>query len=344
MQRSGKPQDPQPPYPYSSQEVVVCSSAGQTELSGTLCWPAQPIAAVLLIPGSGQHDRDETLLGHKPFWVLADYLGRMGIATLRLDDRGVGLSRGDKNLCTHQELLKDTQSALDFLRQQPQLQPVPIGVLGHSEGAILAIMAGVEALANFVITLAGPGLPSDEVVLRQSADIARSAGASPEQIAHEIGMNQEVFALLKSPLQGDLLQARVEETLLRYLSQWPGQDPSSENLMAHATLMSHTVMAPIFRSLLRINPADWLKQLRVPMLALFGALDLQVEPWTNLAAMQEALTHHPNATLEVLPQLNHLLQTAQSGSLEEYEHLGETLAPLALKRIGHWIVKTSSQP
>lgn len=337
-------QDPIPPFPYAADAVRVENAVAGVGLAGTLFRPAGPgrSPAVFMLPGSGKQDRDVEVCGHRLFLVLADHLARSGLVVLRLDDRGVGVSGGDKDDCTHDDLLGDVSVALEFLSQHPSVDRDRIGLLGHSEGALLAAAAGggrSRLPVAFLVLLACAAGSGEELIHEQAERISRAGGATEEEIAHERRMNEAVFAVLKGPRPREDARAAIAPLLTRALETWPGQPLAPELLAQTVAAMSQIVLAPAFRSLLTCDGAEYLRRVSCPTLALFGDLDLQVPSATHEPRLRAALAAAGNAgvTVHRFPQLNHLFQTAQTGALEEYESIDETMAPAVLDRIAAWI-------
>jgi uncharacterized protein len=340
---ASRPQEPTPPFLYLIDEVTLLNVDAGVRLAGTLTRPesADAVAAILLVPGSGAQDRDEALCGHRPFLVLADHLTRWGAAVLRLDDRGVGGSTGKKDECTHEDLLTDVKTALDFLSRHHAIDPSRVGLIGHSEGACLAAAAAARFpdIAFVVLMACGAGL-GEQLIHEQSALIARAAGETPEQIEHERRMNEAVFAILKSPLDRAAAGAAIRPIFAEFLKSWPGQRPlSSSEVAAHVATMVDIVLARAFRSFLTSDSSAYLRQVHCPVLAMYGELDLQVPPGPNLPRLREALEVAGNASvvIEEFSGVNHLFQRAKTGALSEYEEIEETMAPVVLGWITDWL-------
>ncbi|MCJ8165768.1 alpha/beta hydrolase [Pontibacter sp. E15-1] len=343
-----RPQEPTKPYPYQSTEVQVTNKAAGITLAGTLTIPQGegPHPAVLLLNGSGPQDRDETILGHKPFLVLSDYLTRQGFAVLRLDDRGVGESTGNFALSTTADFAADAEAAFDFLRSQPGIQPKKVGLLGHSEGALVAAkVAAARPETAFVVVLAGSAVPGTELLLAQNRALLENAGVPQKQLDIYLGLRKaqlQVAAteqdITKAAGQIRKLEQDAKASLTAQEQQQLGLNTESEQAVV-AQLSS-----PWMRYYLAYDPAPTLKKLKMPVLALNGTKDLQVPYLQNLPATEKALQAGGNKkyTTEALPDLNHLFQTAKTGSPAEYGQLEETFAPLALKKIGTWL-KTVTQ-
>lgn len=321
-----RPQTPKAPYPYRSEEVNYQGDG--VSIAGTLTLPqgAGPFPAVLMITGSGAQDRDETLVGHKPFAVIADTLTRRGIAVLRVDDRGVGGSTGSLTDATIEVLAKDVAAGVAFLRGRRDIDARRVGLFGHSEGATVApLAAAADPTIGFVVLMAGTGVNGAEIVIRQHR-LALEAAGVPKAVVDQANATQAVMSrLIASDASSDTLKAEIEKALA-------GQPASQVAVQVGAAT------APSYRAFLRHEPAPVLAKLKMPVLAVWGSKDLQVDPEQNAPPMRAALAGNPRARLEVLPGLNHLLQTATTGSVSEYALIEETIAPSALKLIGDWVV------
>lgn len=323
---TARPQTPKPPFPYRSLDVAFDSVPG-VRLAGTLTLPegAGPFPAAVLITGSGPQDRDETILGHKPFLVLADNLTRRGIAVLRVDDRGVGQSTGERADATTADFAKDTEAAVRFLRTRRDIDPARIGLIGHSEGGIIAPMvADADRRIAFVVLMAGSAVPGAEVLQSQREAIERLAGASPEAIARTEAQLAKISAAVADTTTPKQALARLE-------TEFPGLPP------ARAKAVVDQLGSPWMRWFAAYDPRPALEKLRIPVLALNGSKDTQVVPQINVPAMRQALKDDPKATVIELPGLNHLFQDAGTGAPSEYATIQETLSPLALKTIGDWV-------
>lgn len=349
-----RPQEPKEPYPYEAEDVVFDHAEAGIQLAGTLTLPRAegPFPAVILISGSGPQDRDEALLGHRPFLVLADYLTRRGIAVLRFDDRGIGQSQGSFATATSEDFAGDVLAGVTYLKSRPEINPAQIGLAGHSEGGLIAPMVAVRSSdVAFIVLMAGPGLTGEEILYRQAALINRVGGTSEEAIAANRTLQERMFAVLKeepdSQAAAGKLRAIMEETLAAMSEQereelgFAGDDVGP---LVLRQIMQ--VNSPWFRYFLTYNPRPTLEQVTCPVLAVNGEKDLQVPPKENLRAIEEALQAGGHADYKIVefPDLNHLFQTAETGSLAEYGRIEETFAPAALEVIGTWILeKTSAQ-
>lgn len=340
-----RPQTPQPPFTYRVEEVLVTNpeEPGVT-LSGTLTLPGskKPRATVILISGSGPQDRDETIFDHKPFLVIADYLTQAGFAVLRCDDRGVGKSTGDFDSATTVEFASDIRAMVAFLRQYPSIDPDRIVLCGHSEGGLIAPMvAAGDSNIGGLILLAAPGVNGEQVLVSQAELILKASGVAADDIAKQLQQQRMMIdlALRNPPLE----RAEFESEAKRLLgTQLPDNTLSTEEFDQLITQSSAQLTSPWFRYFLTYEPSVALKKIRCPTLVLNGELDLQVEAELNVKAIESVFQETGFMTYEVqvLPRLNHVFQTAETGSPTEYSGIEETFSPIALKAMGEWLTKT----
>lgn len=339
-----RPQEPKPPFPYRQEEVTFASVPG-VQMAGTLTLPqgTGPFPAVVLVTGSGPQDRDEELLGHKPFAVLADHLTRRGIAVLRYDDRGVGRSTGRFADATSADFAEDALAAVRYLGTRREVAPRKIGIAGHSEGGMIAPMVAVRAPeVAFLVLLAGTGLPGDSILKMQGRLIARAAGVSPEMIELSGRAQSRMFAAVKEGGDSAAVRARLRQI---GTETWAGmtEEQRRASQMTPAAMEANIaqVSTPWFRYFLAYDPRPTLRRVRVPVLALNGSLDLQVPPKEDLAAIAAALREGGNRDVRTieLPGLNHLFQTTTTGSPAEYAQIEETMSPAALNAISAWILE-----
>jgi pimeloyl-ACP methyl ester carboxylesterase len=337
----GRPQEPEPPFPYDAKEVEVQN--GEVRLACTLTLPKGdgPFPAVMLITGSGPQDRDEQVFGHKPFLVLADHLTRAGVTVLRCDDRGVGGSVGDVATSTSDDLAGDALAGVAFLRGQAAVDPKRVGLIGHSEGGIVAPLAASRSdKVAFVIMLAGTGVPGDEVLVRQIDLLARAGGAEDETVDAILAEQRRLLDLILEGAEAEQLIASYRKLTTIQLAT-VSAEPESGELEAAIRDGVRGLTTPWFRHFLAYDPRPALRALKVPVLALNGELDLQVDPAQNLPEIRKALEQggNPDFTVKELPGLNHLFQKAQSGSVGEYAVIEETLNPAALDAIRDWVLE-----
>jgi len=328
--RASRPQDPKPPYPYDAEDVSYENNA--IHLAGTLTLPRGqgPFPAAVMITGSGPQDRDETLLGHKPFWIIADYLTRRGIAVLRADDRGVGKSTGNSLRATLEDASGDVLAGVEYLKGRKEIDAHHIGVIGHSEGGIIgSIAAARSAEIAFVVMLAGTGVTGEQVVYRQGELLARAAGAPNAALAQTRTLQETVFGIIKTEKDETAAADKLQAALNRL---------GLPDTVVNATIAQWN--SPEMRSMLVFNPAEALRKVKAPVLALSGSRDLQVSPQQNLPAIAAALTEGGNAdfALMELPGLNHLFQSCAKCTVAEYSELEQTFSPTALLIMGDWIM------
>ncbi len=340
-----RPQEPQHPYPYDEEDVTYKNEGANVTLAGTLTKPKTggPFPVVLLITGSGPQDRDETLLGHKPFLVLADYLTRRGLAVLRVDDRGVAKSTGDFATATSADFATDVLAGVNYLKTRKDVNPAQIGLIGHSEGGLIAPLVATQSNdVAFIVLMAGPGLTGEEILLKQSALINRASGATDEIIARTNAQNARLYGIVVKEKDNAAARKALDASwkeMKAGLTDADKKDPALSDAAMQAQFAQIT--SPWFRYFLTYDPRPTLQKVACPVLAINGALDLQVPPAEDLAAIETALKAGGNKdyTTRLLPKLNHLFQTSVTGSPSEYLVIEETIAPLALATMGDWIVQ-----
>jgi pimeloyl-ACP methyl ester carboxylesterase len=332
-----RPQNPIKPYPYREEQVTFATPQSQVSLAGTLTLPPGPgpFPAAILIAGSGPQDRDETVAGHRPFLVLADQLTRQGIAVLRYDKRGIGKSTGSFDQATTEDFASDAASALAYLKSRKEIDARKIGLIGHSEGGIIAPMiASRSSDVAWMVLLAAPGLKGEDVMLLQSGLILKAAGFDDDRIASARNFNRQSYDLARKEKDPQALEAKLTD-LIDSTGMSTTLPPTT--LKPQARMMT----SPWFRFFLDYDPVPALEKTHCPVLALNGDKDLQMAPKENLAQIQKALQEGGNNDFQTkeLPGLNHLFQHALTGSPTEYGGIEETLAPEALNSISDWILK-----
>lgn len=329
-----RPQNPVRPYPYKEMEVTYKNPKADIDLAATLTIPEGkgPFPAVLLMAGSGPHDRDETLMGHKPFLVLADYLTRKGIVVLRADKRGCGKSGGNYSQAVMADFASDGDAGVAYLKTRPEVDPKHIGLIGHSEGGVEAPMVAIHNPdVAFVVMMAGTGVKGDQILAAQQKLIEASMGKTPAEIEKDAVRQRAVFAILEK----DEDDAAREKELRAALA---GSVPD-----AQIGMQVRVINSPWFRDFVTYDPAPTLTKLLCPVLAINGEKDLQVPPDQNLPAIRKALETAGNKNFEVveMPGLNHLFQDAKTGAIAEYSEIEETMSPVVLEKISSWILTQS---
>jgi pimeloyl-ACP methyl ester carboxylesterase len=336
-----RPQNPVKPYPYREEQVTFANPKAQVSLAGTLTLPPGPgpFPAAILIAGSGPQDRDETVAGHRPFLVLADHLTRKGVAVLRYDKRGIGKSTGNFDLATTEDFASDAAAALAYLKSRKEIDAGKIGLIGHSEGGIIAPMIATRSPdIAWMVLLAAPGLKGEDVMLLQSQLILKAAGFDDDRIANARNFNRQSYDLARKERDPEQLEAKLTD-LVDSTGMSTTLPPTT--LKPQARMMT----SAWFRFFLDYDPVPALEKTPCPVLALNGDKDLQMAPKENLAQIQKALQEGGNKDFQTkeLPGLNHLFQRALTGSPTEYGGIEETFAPEALDAISDWILKHANR-
>ncbi|RYY62913.1 MAG: alpha/beta hydrolase [Chitinophagaceae bacterium] len=347
-----RPQEPMPPFPYRSEDLVFSSKTTGLDYGATLSIPPGkgPFPAVVLITGSGQQDRNYELMGHRPFAVLADQLARKGVAVLRVDDRGKGKSTGDFSRSTSQDFAADVSASLDFLLTRPEIKKSALGLVGHSEGGMIApIVAAGRNDLRFVVLLAAPGVPISQLMTEQSSAILRSSGVGDSAIA----VYAPFYRVLMKTLTTGTDSATAVRSAREYMENWAATADTAAlrelqlgSPMARLSMfrtLAAVARNPWFRYFMAYDPAPFLEKMKMKVLALNGDKDVQVLPASNMKGIRDALEKGGNRHFEteILPGLNHLFQTCTRCTVAEYSELEETFSPVALKKITDWIVKAT---
>jgi pimeloyl-ACP methyl ester carboxylesterase len=320
-----RPQTPVRPFPYDEEEVRFENKAAGIVLAGTLTKPTEgsELPAVILIAGSGRNDRDETSMGH--FLLLSDFLTRNGYAVLRYDKRGVGESEGDYGLATTFDFAEDVEYAMKYLASREEIDPSLIGLIGHSEGALIApIIASENSELAFIVMMGGIGIKGKDLLLLQSEKMSRLSGMSQEQIDAVTELNETLYEIAMEDSEDSILVQRINEAV-------PDLDDAQLNMLRWNW----------FRTFLSLDPDVYLSKVTCPVLGITGEKDIQCPPEENLAAMERSLQKAGNEHYELhsLQGLNHLFQTAETGSPYEYEQIAEIISPDALQVILEWMDK-----
>jgi pimeloyl-ACP methyl ester carboxylesterase len=337
-----RPQQPEPPYPYDATDVAF--ENGDVTLAGTLTVPEGdgPFPAAVLVSGSGPQDRNEEVFEHKPFLVLADHLTRAGIAVLRYDDRGVGESTGVFGTATSLDFKDDALAAVRFLRTRERVDPGRVGMIGHSEGGLIAPLAAAESehLA-FIVLMAGPGVPGKDILVRQVGLLSKAAGGSDEYVEQVRKEQAKAIDLVLA----DASEAEVRAQVRKLVAAQAGADPEAAGDEAVEAAVAQ-LQSPWFRLFLELDPRVALREVMIPVLAINGEKDLQVDPDQSLPEIAKALDEagNPDVTTREFPGLNHLFQKAETGAVGEYYELEETIHPPVLDAIRDWILERFGQP
>jgi uncharacterized protein len=328
------------PRPYMNQDVSFNNDRGHVKLAGTFSVPngQGPFPAVLLIAASGPEGRDENAGGHLVFVVLADHLLRQGVAVLRYDKRGIGASTGDFDKATFDDLVSDAAAAFGYLKSRSEVDPHRAGVIGHSEGGSIGpAVAVTDKDVAFVVAMAGSGLSGEFRITEHWAYVAEEEGASPGQQEKVRAMGRQIFRMVAATSDDAMASGRIAALIDAAVADKALNKGEAADI--------RQLMTPQFvRMELNDNPLSYLKKLSVPVLALVGSLDHTVPAGPYVEVMRPVLETIPGSKLEVLPGLNHVMQTARTGSPRESGSSKESISPLALQAIGDWIAERVQSP
>jgi dipeptidyl aminopeptidase/acylaminoacyl peptidase len=343
-----RPQEPIPPYPYDEEDVVFHNTSDNVTLAGTLTLPHStgPFPAVILLHGSGPYDRDYTSDGHKFFLVWADHLTRQGIAVLRFDKRSAGKSTGNYDESTLENFAKDALAGIEYLKSRSEINHQQIGLVGHSEGGMTAFLAASQSDdIAFVVSMAAPCVNLEELLYMQEVLLQRVDNVPEEMIVQSQKLRHQMFAILKEEDDRKVCEQKLRDIFSQYFSSLnPSQREIVETYYGTLDQQIKSFNSSPSRYWLVYDPIITLKQVKVPIIALNGTLDLIVTPNQNLTRIAQALEEigHRDFTILELSQLNHAFQTCQTGSLKEYEKIEETTAPIVLDIMSQWILRKMS--
>lgn len=337
-----RPQEPKAPYPYYSEDVTFKNEKENILLSGTLTLPKKDgqFPVVVLISGSGPQNRNEELAGHKPFLVLSDYLTRNGIGVLRYDDRGSYESKGNFKTATTMDFAADVKAAVAYLLTRKETDKKKLGLIGHSEGGLIApIVAADMKAVSFIVLLAGTGIPGDQLLLLQEELIGKSIGKSSQELAQELKISKGAFEIVRASDNTASLRTSLANYYKAIYNESPVEKPASMSNAEYAEQVAESIANPWMHYFINYNPALILPKVKCPVLALNGAKDIQVPAKVNLEAIKNALEKGGNkkiTTIE-LSNLNHLFQECETCSIEEYTKIEQTFSPVAMDAIAKWI-------
>lgn len=340
-----KPQTPKAPFDYKIEEVTFINyEADSIVLTGTLTLPKNIIKppVAILINGSGAHDRDCNLMGHKSFWVIADYLTNNGIAVLRYDERGTAQSEGDFSTATTFDLAKDVEAVINFLKERTDIDTSKIGLVGHSEGGLIApIVASTNTNVAFIVMLAGTGVNGQEVLQSQSKKIAELQGTTKEGIAFNHQLTTIAYDALYTETETEKQKVAMTQALEKYKIKLQ-ENNSPFAIYVNDFMIKQLVTQltnPWLYAFITLDPKDYLEKVTCPVLVLNGTKDVQVLPEINLPEIKKHLetANNKDVTIKEIEGLNHLFQTAKTGNINEYAKIEETFSPEALKLISDWI-------
>lgn len=338
-----RPQEPTKPYSYYSEDITFENKKAGISLAGTLTLPKKEgvFPVVILISGSGPQNRDEEILGHKPFLVLSDYLTKNGIAVLRYDDRGTAFSKGDFKTATSADFATDVESAIEYLKNRKEINKKKIGLIGHSEGGLIAPMVASKAKdVAFIVLLAGTGIQGDQLLLLQQKLIGKVSGVSDEDLKKNELTNRKAFDIVNKSTSLEQLKTDLTAFILQEMKDNPNAEkPKGMTDDDFVKMQVNQIANPWMQFFIKYNPALVLTKVKCPVLAINGEKDLQVPAKENLDAIKKALTKGGNkkVTIKEMSNLNHLFQECKTGSPDEYATIEQTFSPTALTEILTWL-------
>lgn len=344
--RINRPQTPKEPFPYSSEIIIVQNKKAKVSIEGTLTLPQGkgPFPCVILVTGSGPQDRNSEILMHKSFWVIADYLSRHGIAVFRYDERGVGKTTGNFSTSTSYDFTDDLLAVYTHLRKHKNLNKKQIGLAGHSEGGLVCAMAAAKNKnVGFYISLAGPAVRGSEILLEQSKQLFMVSGKDEEYVNFEYAFRKKIFEMFHSISDSQKFAEAMREYFEKTMTEISEEKAKEHNISKpFAEMWIIQLSSPWMKEFMSIDPANYLRKMKCPVLVMIGEKDFQVPHYQNLPIYENIFSEskHPNYTLLKMPQLNHLFQTANTGSISEYGRIEETFSPMALETMKDWILKT----
>ncbi|MGC3977383.1 MAG: alpha/beta hydrolase [Paludibacteraceae bacterium] len=339
-----RPQEPMKPYLYYTEEVKFLNKTDGNTLAGTLTLPSKEgvYPVVVMITGSGPQNRDEELLGHKPFLIIADFLTRNGIGVLRYDDRGTAHSTGNFKQATTYDFSKDVEAAINYLLTRKDINKKKIGLIGHSEGGIIAPMvAARNKNVAFIVMLAGTGVRGDKLLLMQSQAVGKASGISDKELTSAYKINREVYDLVLKSTDVEQLRLNLNEYLRKTMKNdtTKSVNLSKEQSESQIKMLTEQMTSPWMQYLLKYDPIPALEKIKIPVLALNGSKDLQVPADENLPPIQQALQKGGNKKNSIvkIEGLNHLFQECENGTPNEYGKIEQTFSPEALNVMLNWI-------
>lgn len=338
-----RPQEPVKPYSYYTEDVKFTNVKENIELAGTLSLPKKEgkFPTVILISGSGQQNRDSEIMGHKPFLVIADYLTRNGIAVLRYDDRGVGESKGNPTLSTSADFANDGAAAIAYLKTRKEINPKKIGIIGHSEGGMIApMLAANDKSLAFLVLLAGTGVPGDVLLVDQNYQVGKLSGITEAELQEAKVVNQSIYTIVKENSSLEQVKTKLKAYFQTNIDAMPeAERPSQKEIEIALEKEVNGIATPWLRYFISYNPKENLQKVKCPVLVLNGEKDIQVTPTLNTQGIVKSLEEGGNkkVNVQIFPGLNHLFQHCTTCKLEEYSLLDETFAPEVLKTMTEWI-------
>lgn len=340
-----RPQNPQKPYPYNDEEVTFENKSANITLAGSFTYPKAvgKYPAVVLVTGSGPQDRDESLMNHKPFLVISDYLTRNGIAILRFDDRGIGKSKGNFASATSLDFTTDALAAVEYLKTRKEVDPKKIGIAGHSEGGLIAPICAVNSNdVSFIVMLAGPGVSGKDILVLQTELVLKAEGTKEEDVKKSTEQNKRIYQVITEETDSAVTYKKLLDLYNEDIRKMSDDDKRKpENSKDNFERATKTLLSPWFRFFMKYDPRPTIEQITVPVLAMNGEKDLQVPPFQNLPEIEKALKAGGNKNFKIveMPGLNHLFQPAKTGGVSEYANIEITFSEEVLKIMKDWILE-----
>ena len=335
-----RPQEPQPPFPYRAEDITFENKEAGITIAGTLTLPEQgkKFPTVVLVTGSGAQNRNEEIMGHKPFLVIADYLTRNGIAVLRCDDRGVGGSTGVFAEATNEDYASDAEAAINYLKGRKEINPKQIGIIGHSCGGTVAFILGARSKdIAYIISMAGATIKGDSLMLKQAEAISKSNGTSDAMWELSKPTLRTRYAILAQDKSTEEIRKELYANIIATLPPVQLQDP---NITKQIEVEMNGMLSPWYLHFMKYDPTQDLKKIKCPVLAVNGDKDIQVDADMNLKAVEDWVKSNGNkkVTTKKYPGLNHLFQSCKTCTIMEYGQLEETISPEVLKDMTEWIL------
>ncbi len=344
-----RPQQPQPPYPYRIEEVVITNKKNNNSISATITTPdnIEKHPAVILVAGSGPNDRDETVFGHKPFWVIADHLTRNGIIVLRYDKRGVGKSTGKYETATTSDFAEDAQTAIDYLISRRDVDKTSIGIIGHSEGGIIAPMiASKRNDIKHIILLAGMGTKGIDLIMQQNKLALEDQNIEPQNVEELLSITRNTLESIHHWQGTENDKTALRDKINSLWDKTPLIQRMKLNKDQYIRSNFIAMSSPWFREFIKIDPSSYIKRVKCPVLVLNGENDMQVIAKDNTELIEVALTQgkNKNYKIKLYPHLNHLFQESETGKVDEYIKIEQTISDQVLNDITEWIKINSITP
>lgn len=332
-----RPQEPKPPYNYTETELIIKDDYGASLIKGTLTFPSKPLkGTIILVSGSGWQDRDETIFGHKPFKVIADYLTKEGYAVFRYDDRATALFEKSTTL----DFVSDVQRIVTYFKNNSAHKNAKIGLIGHSEGGLVAFMAAAENKnIDFIISMAGCSETFEKVLLYQAEIACKSEGYTQKEIDESLEISSKIYKMLSKEDSSAVVIEKYKKIVADYTKNMTPEQRKRYDLTDLSIIQQSAVISsPWFITLFKIYPEKYIKKIECPVYAINGEKDTQVNYATHLPIIKKyVLKKSPLNKVESFKNLNHLFQECETGMLDEYGKIEQTISPNVLNCMLLWL-------